>query len=134
MPARSIRFPGCPPTQQEQGRGAHPLSPPTKPVGDYTWEAASQLMPRKRKPSLPLYPRVLGSLSLSPLTLLPQIQMAWRRFLLAVSIPNENSTPSITSTTIISNSLCLSTPHLIVGCRLQRSIFFFCLLLLISIT
>lgn len=67
-----------------------------------------------------------------PLTLLPQIQMAWRRFLLAVSIPNENSAPSITSTTIISNSPGLSGSHLIADYRLQHSAF--SCLLLISVT
>lgn len=62
----------------------------------------------------------------------PRIQMAWRRFPLAVSNPNENSAPSITSTTIISNSLCLSGPHLITDYRLQHSAF--SCLLLISVT
>ena len=80
------------------------LLPPTKPIGDDMWDAASQLMPRKRKPLLPLHPRALGSPSFSALKLLPQIQMAWRQFLLTVSIPNENSAPSITSTAITSNS------------------------------
>lgn len=95
------------------GGGDH-FSLPTKPVGDGRhMDAMSQLMPRQRKPSLLFHPRVLGSLSFSPLKLLPQIRVAWRQFLLAVSIPNENSAPSITSITIISNSPRLSIPRLI---------------------
>lgn len=105
-----------------------------KAVGDGRhMDAVSQLMPRQRKPSLLFHPRVLGALSFSPLKLLPQIRVAWRQFLLAVSIPNENSAPSITSITIISNSPRLSIPRLIADYRLQHYIFS-CLLLLISMT
>lgn len=62
-----------------------------------------------REPPLLLHPRGLGPLSLSPLKLLPQTQMARRRLLLAASIPNESSAPSVTT---VSNSPRLSTPRL----------------------
>lgn len=128
----SVHIPRNPFASEELGVGDL-FSLPTKPRGDYTWDAVSQLMPRKRKPSLLPHPPVLGSLSLSPLKLLPQIQMAWRQLLLVVSIPIENSAPSITSIAITSNSPHLWIPHPIVGYRLQPYIFS-CLLLPISIT
>lgn len=103
-------------------RGAGEMNPPslpTTPVGDYMWKAASQLT-RTQKPSWLLHPRGLGSQSFSPLTLLSQIQMACTQFLLAVSIPNENSAPSVTSATIISNPPCPLVSRLIANHNPQR--------------
>lgn len=118
--AKSILIPRCPSTQKEQGRGERILSPHQQSL---LGTRHGRLRPSPSPGSRNLHycsPQSTWMAVILPLTLLPQIQMAWRRFLLAVSIPNENSAPSITSTTIISNSPCLSGSHLIADYRLQH--------------